>query len=128
MTEEPISAEETAVPSSASSNVLLLDVSLGLLLPGVALILAPTIILVGSSPIATAMIMIAEMFILSVHLGLQDSPAYAQLAPLLIAPLALAPIFAVWHALALPGLVSLIALLPAIVFVRAALHAGKHLR
>jgi len=128
MTEEPISAEETAAPSSVSSNLLLLDVSLGLLIPGLALILAPATMLVGNSPVATAIILIAEMFILSVHLGLQDSPAYDQLAPLLIAPLALAPIFAIWHALALPGLISILALLPAVAFVRAALHAGKHLR
>ena len=92
------------------------------------MLLAPNTMLIGSSPVATAMILIAEMFILSVHLGLQDSPAYDQLAPLLIAPLALAPFFAIWHALALPGLISLIALLPAIAFARAALHAWKHLR
>ena len=128
MTEEPISAEETAAPSGASNNLILLDVSLGLLLPGLALILAPEAMLVGSSPVATAVVFIAEMFILSVHLGLQDSPAYTKLAPLLIGPLSLAPLAAVWHALALSGLISLIALLPAVAFTRAALHAWKHLR
>ena len=128
MTEEPISAEETAALPGGASNQLLIDASLGLLLPGLALILVPDVLLVGEMPITVAVILIAELFLLSVHLGMQESPAYPRLAPLLIGPLALAPLFAGWLALQLPLLVGLLALIPAAVFVRAAWRAGKHLR
>jgi hypothetical protein len=127
MTEDPISDPGMEALSRAT-NMLLLDAALGLLLPGLALILAPQLLLVGPYPAATAAILIAELFILSVHLGQQDSPAYRRLAPLLIGPLALAPLLLIGLALRITLPVGLLALLPAAVFARSAHHAWRHLR
>jgi len=129
MIEDPVSIEESgALSVGASDHILLLDTAIGLMLPGLVLILAPDILLVGENPIATAAILISELFILSVHLGLQDSPSYDRLAPLLLGPLALAPAFAIWLALKLPLIVGIITLLPAMVFARSAYRAWQHLR
>lgn len=128
MTEDRSSVEETARLKHASDPTLLLETGLGLLMPGVALILAPGVLLSGEHPVAMVLLCISALFTLSVHLGLQDSPAYGRLAPLVFGPLALAPLLAAALAVTLPIPLGLLALLPAVVYARAARHAWKHLR
>ncbi|MFT5683514.1 MAG: hypothetical protein ACI8RZ_004446 [Myxococcota bacterium] len=128
MTEQRISSKETAGLKHTSDPTLIVDTTLGLLLPGLALILAPGVLLAGSNPAITAAMLITALFGLSVHLGLQDSPAYGRLAPLLLAPLALGSILAIGLAPMLPMPISLLVLLPAVVFARAVRHAWRHTR
>lgn len=129
MTEDTFTEEASALRSLASS-MLMVDVLFGLLAPGLALILAPSVLLGGSiTPVAvsTVVILIAELAVLSVHLGFQDSPAYARAARLLVAPLALAPILLLWLSVHLPPLVSFCTLPTMLVFARAAWRAWSRL-
>lgn len=128
MAEEPVSAEERGTLSSASLHELLVDAGLGLLLPGLVLIFTPGVLLAGDHPVATAVVLILEMFLLSVHLGLQGGPDYRRVAPLLFVPLAAAPLFAFWLSVEVSLLVGILALLPAVVFGRAAWMAWKQIR
>ena len=129
MTEESFT-EEASVLRRTSSNMLLVDATFGLLLPGLAVILMPSLFLGGSiTPLAisTVVVLIAEMYVLSVHLCFQDSPAYPPMARLLLVPLAMAPLLLAWHAMRLPPTIALCVLPTGLVFARSAWRAWKRL-
>jgi hypothetical protein len=128
MTKRRRSAKETANLTHASDLRLLLETSIGLLLPGLVFILKPSLFLAAEHPGAMALLYTSALFALSIHLGLQDSPAYGRLAPLVCGPLALAPFLLAAPVSTLPMPIGLLALLPAVVYARAAHHAWRHLR
>ncbi len=128
MTHRRSSAKETANPTHASDLRLLLETSIGLLLPGLAFILEPSVFLATEQPAAMALLYTSALFAMSIHLGLQDSPAYGRLAPLVCGPLALAPFLLAAPMSTMPMPAGLLALLPTVVYARAAHHAWKHLR
>ena len=122
------SHEEASVFHSASDNILVIDATFGLLIPGMAIILMPSLFQGSSAMTAsTVVLLILQMFFLSVHLGFQDSPAYPPIARLLLLPLAIAPIQIMMFVSQLSLIVSLCAIPTALVFARAAWCASKRL-